>query len=162
MTESTVKNKEHDWYKQFVGKWVKIFLDEQSFGGFYQVAIIAMDEKFLLFQNTDSTIGIVTVKNIKTITEADIYRRKKNPDDIPKITLKTVPEDYNMLNYFVVRNCKIHLECKSLFRSPGGFYNAVISDVSEDSILVTYKNQKSVINLQMSSINLSLLSLIPI
>ena len=139
------EKKEHDWYKHFLGKWVKIFLDDQSFGGFYQIAIIAIDETFLLFQNTDSSIGIVTVRNIKTITEADIYRRKKNQDDIPKISLKTVPEGYNMLKYFIGRKCKIHLECKSLFRSPGGFYNAVISDVSEDSILVTYKNQKSVI-----------------
>lgn len=144
-TDNIDERKETVWYEQFLGKWVKVFLDDESFGGFYEIAIIAIDQEYLMFHNTKDQLGIVSIRNIKSISEADIYSRRKKAEDIPTISLRTFPDGYNMLQYFVGKQCKIHLECKSLFRSPGSFYKSEISDITEDSILITYKKQKSVI-----------------
>lgn len=143
------KDSKPNWYKEFLGRWVKIFLEDQGFGGLYQVGVIAMDEKYIIFVDTDSKKGIVSIKNIKSIKEADIYKKytkNKNTESIPEIITQEKPAGYNMLEDFLGLNCEIHLVCKSIFKSPGGFYCAKVNAVTEDSILVDYKKEKSIID----------------
>lgn len=140
---SDVSISKTNWYQEYKGKWVKIYFQDKGYGGVYKAGIIDMDDTYMLFIDDDGKLGILTIKNIKSIMDADIYRKKTI---IPALNIP-VYETKKLLSNFIGKTCEIHVVCKSHFASPGGFYRARIEDITSDSMLVLYNNQRSIINL---------------
>lgn len=148
--ESSTKNSdvtivETSWYKEYLGKWVKIFLNDIGYGGVYQAGVIDIDDKHLLFINQDNELGLLSIKRIRSIMLADIYKRKKA---VPNFTINEHKAGHNLLDNFLGKTCEIHVSCQSYITSPGGFYRAVIEKITENNIMIQYSNKRSMIELE--------------
>jgi transcriptional regulator with XRE-family HTH domain len=132
-------------YRNFLGKWVKIFFNDKEFQGFYQIAVIAINNEYILFKNIKGKKGILTIENIQSISEADIYKKTKDHKKIPEIVLEDAYDNNNLLKTFIGNHCQVHFTCKSLFTFPQGIYDATVNTVTEDNILVEYNDKTSVI-----------------
>jgi transcriptional regulator with XRE-family HTH domain len=142
---STNKNTSSlDGYKDFIGRWVKIFLDDRGFGGLYQVAMLHIDDDYLLFHDKKGKKGILKIKSILSISDADIY--KKTSTKIPDIYLDNLPLS-NPLKYFQGKRCMIRYICKSMFTTPQGHFDVLVEKITPDEILINNKNKKSIIKL---------------
>ncbi len=133
-----------DCYKGFIGRWVKIFLDDRGFGGLYQVAMLNIDDDYLLFHDKKEKKGILKIKSILSISDADIY--KKTSTKIPDIYLDNLPLS-NPLKYFEGKRCMIRYICKSMFTTPQGHFDVLVEKITPDEILINNKNKKSIIKL---------------
>lgn len=134
--------------QNFLGRWVKVFLDDREFQGLYQVAVVSISSEYILFENTKAKRGILTVKNIKSISDADIYKRNKKQDKIPEIKIKDTLDYSNFLQIFIGTHCQIRTTCKTIFGSHIGFYDAEIEAITEGEILVQHNNIKTVIKME--------------
>lgn len=143
--DSTNKNMlSLDSYNDFIGRWVKVFLDDKGFGGLYQVAMLHTDDNYLLFHDKKNKKGILRIKSILSISDADIY--KKTSTKIPDIQLDNLPLS-NPLKYFEGKHCMIRYICKSIFSTPQGYFDAIIEKITTDELLINNKGTKSIINL---------------
>jgi transcriptional regulator with XRE-family HTH domain len=133
-----------DCYKDFIGRWVKIFLDDRGFGGLYQVAMLNTDDNYLLFHDKKGKKGILKIKSILSISDADIY--KKTSTKIPDIQLDNLPLS-NPLKYFEGKHCMIRYICKSMFTTPQGHFDVLVEKITPDEILISSKDKKSIIKL---------------
>ncbi|ERK31906.1 helix-turn-helix domain-containing protein [Clostridium intestinale] len=133
-----------DCYKDFIGRWVKIFLDDRGFGGLYQVAMLNTDDNYLLFHDKKGKKGILKIKSILSISDADIY--KKTSTKIPDIQLDNLPLS-NPLKYFEGKRCMIRYICKSMFTTPQGHFDVLVEKITPDEILINSKDKKSIIKL---------------
>jgi transcriptional regulator with XRE-family HTH domain len=144
-TTSSIDNITFDTYKDFIGRWVKIFLDDPAYGGLYQVAIYAVKKDFIIFEDTKSKIGIVSIDKIASISDSYIYDKPNKK--IPSITLNnTLFQD--SLKYFEGKHCQLHLVCKSLFSHPQGYFDALVEKMSGDEILINVNQKKSIIKFE--------------
>lgn len=133
-----------DCYKDFIGRWVKIFLDDRGFGGLYQVAMLNTDDDYLLFHDKKGKKGLLKIKSILSISDADIYN--KTSTKIPDIQLDSLPLS-NLLKYFEGKRCMIRYICKSMFTTPQGHFDVLVEKITPDEILINNKNKKSIIKL---------------
>lgn len=133
-----------DGYKDFIGRWVKIFLDDRGFGGLYQVAMLNTDDNYLLFHDKKGKKGILKIKSILSISDADIY--KKTSTKIPDIQLDNLPLS-NPLKYFEGKHCMIRYICKSMFTTPQGHFDVLVEKITPDEILISSKDKKSIIKI---------------
>lgn len=133
-----------DCYKDFIGRWVKIFLDDRGFGGLYQVAMLNTDDNYLLFHDKKGKKGILKIKSILSISDADIY--KKTSTKIPDIQLDNLHLS-NPLKYFEGKRCMIRYICKSMFTTPQGHFDVLVEKITPDEILINSKDKKSIIKL---------------
>lgn len=142
MTEKSIKNTSLSL--EYLGKWVKIYFNDKGYGGVYQAGVIDINDKYLLFIDEDNKLGILTIKNIHSIKLADIYKKKEH---VPRFDIHEHAGSYNLLYNFLGKTCEIHLVCKSYFSAPGGFFGALIEDITIDSIIVLYNKKRSIINI---------------
>ncbi|MBK1813596.1 helix-turn-helix transcriptional regulator [Clostridium sp. YIM B02505] len=133
-----------DTYKQFLGRWVKIFLDDKVYEGIYETAIIAMDNDYIMFQDKKSKRGIVAIESIISVSDADIYKRKQ--DNIPEVTLQE-ETGTALLEYFKGKRCKIRFKCKSIFTKPQGYFDVLVERITCDEVCIDSKGSKSIIKL---------------
>lgn len=133
-----------DAYKQFIGRWVKIFLNDKEYQGLYQVAMIAIDNNFILFEDKKGKKGLVKIESIISISDANIY--KDNPSKVPSIISQDMT-GHGMFEYFQGRHCKIHFICKSWFTTPQGCYDVLIEKATSEGILVIDHKKRSAIKL---------------
>lgn len=131
-----------DVYKQFLGRWVKILLDDRAYGGLYQVAMMAIDKNHILFQDKKGKKGILTTESIISISDADIY--KKNPGKVPAIVLEDMTGN-SLFEYLQGKHCQIHFICKSIFTTPQGCFDALIEKITNDEVLINNHGKKSII-----------------
>ncbi|WP_160686655.1 helix-turn-helix transcriptional regulator [Clostridium sp. C2-6-12] len=142
---SSIDNITYNTYKDFIGRWVKILLDDRAYGGLYQVAIHAVKKDFIIFEDTKGKIGIVRIDKIASISDSYIYDKANKK--IPPITLndKSVQQS---LKYFEGKHCQLHLVCKSLLSHPQGYFDALVEKLSDDEILININQKKSMIRLE--------------
>ncbi|PJI08133.1 MULTISPECIES: helix-turn-helix domain-containing protein [Clostridium] len=143
--EQIVEDTVSSAYRQFIGRWVKIFLDDRGFGGLYQVAVLDVNNDYILFQNRKGKKGILTAKSIISISDADVY--KKSSDKIPEIVLRDVTE-INFFEYFKGKHCTVHFICKSMFAGPQGCFDALVKEITDDEILIINRKRNSVIKIE--------------
>jgi transcriptional regulator with XRE-family HTH domain len=135
-----------NWIKPYLGRWVKIFLDDKIFQGFYQVFVKAMNEEYLLIEDSDGLVGLISFDKIESISDADIYRNQNKLAKLPRLTSQVVSEDWNPINEFIGCECMIHLVCNSIFSMPQGYYNAIIEDSTTENVLIRRKQEKSILS----------------
>jgi transcriptional regulator with XRE-family HTH domain len=123
----------HSIYKSFVGKWAKIFLKDKEFQGLYQVAVIAVNNSYIVFED-NSKRGVLKISDIKSMSDADISKRKL--EKMEPISTIEISEDYNPYKQFIGKKCTIRLKCNSLLSFPQGYYNPKVCSVNEDGILI--------------------------
>lgn len=78
----------------YLGKWVKVFLNDREFNGLYCIAIVAEVKSFLLFIGDKGKRGLLNISAISSITDAD----KEKYKELPKIPSEDVP--LNLADYF--------------------------------------------------------------
>jgi transcriptional regulator with XRE-family HTH domain len=127
-------------YKSFVGKWVKIFLNDKGFQGLYQVAVIAVNNNYIIFESNLKR-GVIKISDIKTMIDAGISKRKA--EKMQPIKTMEISEDYNPYKQFIGSNCNIKLNCNSLLSFPQGYYDAKINSVAEEGIIIE-QSEKSI------------------
>jgi transcriptional regulator with XRE-family HTH domain len=133
-----------DTYKQFLGRWVKILLDDKVYEGIYETAIIAMDNDYIMVQDKKIKRGIVAVERIISVSDADIYKRKQ--DNISEVTLQE-QTGTGLLKYFQGKHCKIRFKCKSVFTKPQGYFDVLVERVTSDEVCINSNGSKSIIKL---------------
>jgi len=131
-------------YKIFVGKLVNIFLKDKEFQGLYQVAVTAVNDRYVLFEEK-SKMGVLKIFDIKSISDTDADKRKL--EKMQPIITKEMLDDDNPYQQFVGKCCNIRLKCNTLFTTAQGFYHAEISSVTEDGIIVAQKEKMSAIKI---------------
>lgn len=137
--DNVISKQSNNIYENFVGKWVKIFLNDKEFQGLYRVAIIAANNKFVLFEQK-SKKGVVKIADIKSMLDSDISKRKL--ESMKPIVTKEISEDYNPYEHFINVNCHIRLKCNSLFSSMQGYYNVKIKSVVQAGVIVEQKGKE--------------------
>lgn len=70
----------------YLGKWVKIFFNDQKFQGLYCIAAVAEEENFLLFIDAKGKRGLLNISAISSIMDADKEKYKK----LPKLPVSVV------------------------------------------------------------------------
>lgn len=121
-----------------MGKWVKIFLNDKEYKGLYQVAVIAVNNNYILFEEKFKK-GVLKLSDIKSISDADISKRKL--EKIHTIITKDILDDYNPYQQFAGKKCHIRLKCNSFFAFPQGYYDTKINSVTEDAIVITQREK---------------------
>ena len=130
-------------YEKFLGRWVKIFFDDRAFAGLYQVAVLDIHNNYILFKDRKGKNGFLTIKNIISISGADIYKR--NPNKVPEIVLED-KDDSNFLEYFQGRQCQIHFVCKSVFTGPQGCIG-LVERITDNEVFISNRGKNSIIRL---------------
>ena len=112
-------------YAQYLQKWVKIFLRDGEFHGFYCVAIIEIGKEFLVFLDDKGKAGLLNISAIASISEADSRKYRELPElsNVPSEILKTLPE------CFGGKVCTIRFR-----REKGGAKQSAIPGVHIDAI----------------------------
>lgn len=93
LTESARESKVPSPFIPYLKTWVKIYLKDREFHGFYCVAIIEAGEEFLAFVDDRNSMGLLNSACIASITEADTHAYKALPNlaDVPGDVLQTLP-----------------------------------------------------------------------
>lgn len=131
-------------YKAFVGKWVKIFLNDKEYQGIYQAAVLAINNHYIIFEEKAKR-GILKTSDIKSMTSFNFSDKKL--EKMQPITPMEISNDYNPFNEFVGKNCLIRLKCSSFFSSPQGYYDAKIESTTEGGIVISQKGKNTAIKI---------------
>lgn len=132
-SSNTARGQSNNIYKSFVGKWVKIFLNDKEFQGLYQVAITAVNDEYILFEKNLKK-GVLKISDIKSMSDADISKRKL--DEMQAVTTMEITDDYNPYQELIGLNCQIRLKCNSYFSYPQGYYDVKVISAAEDGIII--------------------------
>ncbi len=84
-------------YAQYLQKWVKLFLNDKEFHGFYCVAITEIGKDFLAFIDDKGKVGLLNISAITSVSEADTRKCKALPklSNAPSEILKTLPKCFD-------------------------------------------------------------------
>lgn len=95
--DHTAKSISQSPYTQYLKRWVKLFLNDKEFHGFYCVAIIEIGKDFLVFIDDKGKVGLLNISTITLISEADIRKYKELPplSDTPTEILSSLPECFD-------------------------------------------------------------------
>lgn len=145
--KSSTLNKENissNPYEHFIGRWVKIFLNDHEFKGLYQVALLAISKDYILFHDRKGKKGILSVKSIISMSDADIYKR--NPEKAAPISLENM-SDKNFIEYFQGKHCQVRLICDSLLNSFHAFFDVIVEKITDNEILIKSTKTESIVKL---------------
>ena len=121
----------------YVGRWVKIFLKDKEFNGFYRIALIDIRKSNLMFMDDKGKKGLLDLSSVVSISDADIYKNKKQLEKLPPIQDQELSSEHNLLNYFIEKSCNIKLKQEQMgFTKPGGFYAVNIKSITDETITV--------------------------
>ncbi|ERI93673.1 DNA-binding helix-turn-helix protein [Clostridiales bacterium oral taxon 876 str. F0540] len=129
-------------YKSFEGKWVKIYLNDREFQGIYRAAVVAVNSNYIIFEQK-SKKGVLKTSDIRSISNLSIM--PKRPESAETIVTREFSENCNPYEGFEGKICHIRLKCNSLFTSFQGYYDAEISSVSEDGIIIIQKGKETAV-----------------
>ena len=103
--ESSIKSEQQEIspYTQYVGKWVKVFLKDKEFNGFYCIAIIAIKNSYMLFMDDKGKQGLLDMTTITSISGYNDHKHKKQLEKLPSIPRLELNGD--LLNYFMEKLC---------------------------------------------------------
>lgn len=138
-TENHTVQKEVLPYETYVGKWVRIFLKDQEFNGLHCVALIAIQDSYLIIMNDKGRLGLIDGYSVSTISD---FADKKKQTKLPPVPSKESIEDIR--NYLVGKKCDVRLKQNNLllgFHKPGGFYSVIIENISNDEVSVCDLNK---------------------
>lgn len=84
-------------YAQYLKKWVKLFLNDKEFHGFYCIAIIEIGKDFLAFIDDKGKVGMLNISTIASVSEANTRKYKELPNlsNTPTEILETLPECFD-------------------------------------------------------------------
>ena len=131
-------------YASLLGKYVKILLDDKEFQGLYQVAIISVNDNYIVFEE-NSKKGVLKTQDIKVISEANISGKKSLK--APQILSLELSDDVNPYEQFIGKTCMIRLKCNSFFSYPQGFYSCEIHSVTNDNITIAQKESLVIVKI---------------
>ena len=137
--ESSIKSEQQEIspYTQYVGKWVKVFLKDKEFNGFYCIAIIAIKNSYMLFMDDKGKQGLFDMTTITSISGYNDHKHKKQLEKLPSIPRLELNGD--LLNYFMEKLCDVKLKQAQPFLSftkPGGFYAVSLIHISDNGMTV--------------------------
>lgn len=123
----------------YLGKWVKIFLNDREFQGLYCIAIVAEVENFLLFIGDKGKRGLLNISAISSITDAD----KEKYKELPKIPSEDVT--LNLADYFTDMKCNLKKRQQLPFSvvKPISFCSVTIDEINTEKIVVHDKKGKT-------------------
>lgn len=137
--ENSITKDNNIIFKSFIGKWVKIFLDDKEFKGLYKVGIVAMNKEFIIFEDKAKK-GVIKISDIKSMSSEDISKLKY--DKIKSIATREISDEYIPYKEFQGITCNIRLKCSSLFTTPQGYYHAKVFSVTEGGIIIEQKGKE--------------------
>lgn len=128
-------------YTAYLKKWVKLFLNDKEFNGFYCVAIIEIGNNFLIFMDEKGKMGMLNISAITSVSEADTSKYKELPE------LFNVQSEKNNVSseLFIGKACDVKLRQEAPllnFTKPGGIYNAHIVSITDNEIILKEQNEK--------------------
>lgn len=128
-------------YTQYLKKWVKLFLNDKEFNGFYCIAIIEIGKDFLAFIDDKGKVGLLNVSTIASISEADTHKYKELPrlSNVPSEILENLPECFDG------KLCTIRLRQENgffNFKKPGAIPYAHISAITDSHITACDQTRK--------------------
>ncbi len=125
-------------YTQYLKKWVKLFLNDKEFHGFYCIAIIEIGKDFLAFIDDKGKVGMLNISAIASISEADTRKYKALPklSSAPLEILKTLPECFNG------KLCTIRLRQEQGFANQRAIPCAHIDAITDSQITASDQNGK--------------------
>lgn len=124
-------------YAQYIGKWVKVFLKDKEFNGFYCIAIIAIRNSYMLFMNDKGKQGLLDMTTITSMSVYDDHKHKKKLEKFKTIPKQEISDD--LLNHFMGKSCDVKLKQAQPFLSftkPGGFYAVSLICILDNGITV--------------------------
>lgn len=126
-------------YTPYLKKWVKLFLKDKEFNGFYCVAIIEIGKNFLIFMDEKGKIGMINISAVASVSEADTSKYKRLPE-----LFNVQSKDVNMSSeLFIGKVCDVKLRQEAWnFTKPGGIYGACIVSVTDDEVILKEQNEK--------------------
>jgi transcriptional regulator with XRE-family HTH domain len=131
-------------YNAFVGKWVKILLNDKEYQGLYQAAVLAVNNHYIIFEEKAKR-GILKTPDIKSMSNFNFSDKKL--EKMQPIMPMEISNDYNPFSEFVGKNCLIRLKCSSFFSFPQGYYDAKIESTTEDGIVISQKGKSTAIKI---------------
>lgn len=126
-------------YTQYLKKWVKLFLNDKEFHGFYCIAIIEIGKDFLVLVDDKGKVGLLNISTIASISEADTRKYKELPQlpNVPSEILKTLPECFNG------KLCTIRLRQEKGFANQGAIPYVYINAITDSQITASEQNGKT-------------------
>lgn len=123
----------------YLGKWVKLFLNDREFHGFYCIAVVAETENFLLFIDAKGKRGLLNLSAISSITDADTEKYK----ELPKLPDKDVT--LNPADYFSGMKCNLkkRQQLPLTVVKPIGFCSVTVNEINTEKIVVHDKKSKT-------------------
>lgn len=123
----------------YLGKWVKVFLNDREFNGLYCIAIVAEVKSFLLFIGDKGKRGLLNISAISSITDAD----KEKYKELPKIPSEDVP--LNLADYFTNMKCNLKKRQQLPFSvvKPISLCSVTIDEINAEKIVVHDKKSKT-------------------
>lgn len=125
-------------YIQYLKKWVKLYLNDKEFNGFYCIAIIEIGKDFLAFIDDKGKVGLLNIICITSISEADTHKYKALPklSDAPSEILKTLPKCFDR------KLCTIRLRQEAGFTKQGALSSVHINAITGNQITASEQNGK--------------------
>ncbi len=129
-------------YQDFIGKWVKIFLNDNEFKGLYCAAILAITEGRILFIDEKGKKGLLNLSDVVSVSEADVYKKKNRLQSLPPPPKLDLNGDTSLLLQFTDAECDIRLKQTTPFNyvKPGGFYRVRVSSADGEEIVICNSN----------------------
>lgn len=127
-------------YAPYIGRWVKLFLKDKAYQGFYCIAIIGMNQSHVLFMDDKGKRGVLDLSTISSISDADVNRHKKRLENLPAIPKEGTSQS-TLFQYFHEKTCEIRLKQNNLsFTKMAGYYAVVVRAITDNSITVCGSN----------------------
>lgn len=123
----------------YLGKWVKIFLNDREFQGLYCIAVVAEEENFLLFIDIKGKRGLLNISAISSIMDADKEKYKK----LPKLPDKD--GILKLADYFTGMKCNLkkRQQLPLSVVKPISFCSVTIREINTEKIVVHDKKGKT-------------------
>lgn len=127
-------------YIQYLQKWVKLYLNDKEFHGFYCIAIIEIGKDFLAFIDDKGKVGLLNITCIVSISEADTHKYKTLPQlsNAPSEILETLPKCFDG------KLCTIRLRQEKGFgfTKQGALTCVRINAITDNQITASEQNEK--------------------
>lgn len=137
ITEEHSVQREISPYESYVGKWVRVFLKDREFNGFYCVALVTIQNSELVIMNDKGKLELIDGYSVSSISD---FADKKKQMKLPSIPSKESIEDIS--NYFAGKKCDVRLKQAGVgFNKPGGFYSVIVESISNDKVIVNDLNE---------------------